>query len=332
MNLISRQAFKCPLNVITNLDTETLRTFVTAIDLGSFARAAERVGRSQSAVSLQMKRLEEQIGHPILRKKGRGLALTEAGDVVLAYARRILGLNDEALAAVTGAGAVTGTVRLGMPQDLAERWLPIVLARFSRAYPAVQIEARVERNATLLERLGHGQLDLALVFGETGRPGATPFAELPLTWIGLPGYRLEREAGRPLPLVVFEPPCQFRQVATDALERAKQPWRIVLTTPSLAGLWAAVEAGLGVTMRTPEGVPARLAMLEPRTSKLPTVNGARMALSLHTAHGETEQREVVRRLRAILLEHVNDLPHRPPNALRRDKVKGGAKMQKRRRS
>ncbi len=118
-----------------NLDIETLRTLVAAMDLGSFARAAESVGRSQPAVSLQMKRLEQQVGHPILRKQGRGLALTETGDVVLAYARRILDLNDEALTAVKGTGVIAGTVRLGLPQDLAESWLPAVLARFARAHP-----------------------------------------------------------------------------------------------------------------------------------------------------------------------------------------------------
>src|SRR5262249_43010260 len=119
--------------VPANLDLDVLRTLAVAMDLGSFARAAERLGRSQSAVSLQMRRLEAQVGRPVLSKRGRGVALTDAGEIVLGYARRMLALNDEALHAVRGA-AVAGTVRLGMHQDCAEAWLPSVLARFARSH------------------------------------------------------------------------------------------------------------------------------------------------------------------------------------------------------
>src|SRR5271163_2254488 len=133
-----------------NLDIPILRTLVTAQDLGGFGRAAEQVGRSQSAVSLQMRKLERQLGEPLFRKQGRGVVLTEAGDAVLAYARRILELNDQAVAAVRGA-AIDGRVRFGMPGDFAETWLPAVLGRFKRAHPAVRIEASVDRNAVLLE-------------------------------------------------------------------------------------------------------------------------------------------------------------------------------------
>src|ERR1700744_434722 len=111
---------------LTNLDMDLLRTLATAMDLGGFARAANRLGRAQSAVSLQMRKLEQQLGVPLLRKQGRGLALTEAGDVVLTYARRILALNDETVTAVRGLD-LEGAVRLGLPQDFAEVWLPAAL-------------------------------------------------------------------------------------------------------------------------------------------------------------------------------------------------------------
>src|SRR3954463_4683 len=154
---------------LTNLDMDVLRTLAVAMERGSFAQAAQRLGRSQSAVSLQMRKLEGQVGQTLFRKAGRGLALTEAGDVVLGYAKRILELNDEAVAAVKGL-AVAGSVRLGMHQDFAEAWLPSALAGFPRAQPGVHVSAEVERNAVLLERLAQGRLDIALVFGSAPAP------------------------------------------------------------------------------------------------------------------------------------------------------------------
>ena len=148
----------------TNLDTDVLRTLVAARQLGGFNRAAQQVGRSQSAVSQQIRKLEEQVGQPLFRREGRRLALTEAGDVILSYARRILDLNDEAVAAVRGT-ALGGTIRVGLPTDFAESWLPVVLARFKRAHPGVRVEASTDRRAILIDRLDKGQLDLVLLFG-----------------------------------------------------------------------------------------------------------------------------------------------------------------------
>ncbi len=281
--------------MLTNLDMDVLRTLATAIELGSFARAAERLGRTQSAVSLQMRRLEAQVGQPVLRKQGRGLALTDAGDVLLGYARRMLELNDEALTALKGS-ALAGTVRLGVHQDFAAAWLPAALARFARAYPAVGIAAQVERNAVLLDRLAHGQLDLALVFGVAAATGpgfaATPVVELPMTWLAGRDYAPSER--RPLPLILFEAPCVFRDAALAALERARVPWRVVLTSPSLTGLWAAAEAGLGVTIRTPMGLPRALVPIEAGLPALP-----RVTLTVHTI---AEPAPAVVRLREILLD------------------------------
>src|SRR6185369_398072 len=139
----------------TNLDLDILRTLATGIDLGSFAKAADRVGRSQSAISLQLRKLEEQLGIDLLKKQGRALVLTEAGEVMLAYARRLLALNDEAVTAVRGP-AISGALRFGLPQDFAETWFPTTLARFNRAHPLNQIAVTVGRNAELLERLDRG--------------------------------------------------------------------------------------------------------------------------------------------------------------------------------
>jgi DNA-binding transcriptional LysR family regulator len=233
-----------------------LRTLVVAVDAEGLMRAAPRLGRTRSAVSLQMRRLEELAGTRLLRKQGRRLVLTPAGEVLLGYARRILQLNDEGLAAL-GAGADAGPVRLGAPQDLAQRWLPRALARFARAHPRVALTARVDGNAALAEALDRGQLDLALVFGEALPGQAERLAELPMTWIARPGLALP-PAGSPLPLVLLDAPCLFRRAATAALDRAGLPWRVAFSSPSLSAIWAAVEAGLGVTARTEVGVPGRL--------------------------------------------------------------------------
>lgn len=242
--------------ITANLDLDVLRTLVAAVDLGGFGRAATSVGRSQSAVSLQMQRLEAQLGEKLFRKEGRRLALTDAGDTVLAYARRLLALNDEAVAAVRGV-AVAGSVRLGLTQDLAEPALTPVLARFARAHPAVHVEVRIERSVTLLDQLASGRLDLVVLFT---RAEGDALAELPIAWFAPAGFTWDRT--RPLPLVLFEAPCLFRQAGIEALEAAGIPWRIALTSPSLSGLWAAAAAGLGVGVRTAFGLPPGLAQLE----------------------------------------------------------------------
>lgn len=155
----------------TNLDMDVLRALVIAMEHGGFARAAERLGRTQSAISLQMKKLEEQVGQPLFRKVGRTVALTDAGDLLLGYARRLVALNDEALSAARGR-AMDGAVRVGFPQDLAERWLPAVLGSFHRAHPRVHVEAQVGRGRELRARVAQGALDLALAFGEIDGPAA----------------------------------------------------------------------------------------------------------------------------------------------------------------
>lgn len=259
----------------TNLDMDILRTLVLARQLGGFGRAAERVGRSQPAVSQQLRRLEDQIGEPLFRKSGRGLAPTEAGEVLLSYARRMLDLNDEAVTALRGR-ALAGEVRLGLPADFAETWLPEALGRFRRAHPTVRIGAVVDRNRLLLERLDRGELDLVLALNHGERADSRPVAALPAVWIGARDHR-PLDPDQPVPLVVAEAPCFFRQRAIDALERAGLAWSPVFVSPSLGGIWAAVEAGLGVTLRTTAGLPEALTSL----SDLPAPLQPPLSLTLH---------------------------------------------------
>jgi DNA-binding transcriptional LysR family regulator len=284
----------------TNLDMDVLRTFATAFELGSFARAADRLGRSQSAVSTQLRRLEEQVGQPLVQKSGRGLVLTTAGESMFSYARRILDLNDEAVETVRG-GEVEGWVRLGLPQDFAETWLPGVLARFTRAHPKVRVEVRAERNVHLQEKIRKGELDLALGWGGGDlAPNATRVAELPIVWVGRPDWRLP--SGQKLPLLAFDQPCEFRSAGIAALDAAGIPWQLVFVSASLAGLYAAAEAGLGITLRTTFGMPRSLRPLDTETYGLPPLPP--ISLSLYSAGGEANV--AVKRLSDILLDTITE--------------------------
>ena len=275
-----------------NLDMDVLRTLVTAQQLGGFNRAAGQIGRSQSAVSQQIRKLEDQVGEPLFRKQGRGLIPTEAGDVVLAYARRILDLNDEAIVALRGR-AVEGVVRFGLPADFAETWLPVALGRFKRAHPAVRVEVVVDGSRRLLDRLDRGELDLVLALGKGARGDAARLANLPMVWIGPASAEPVSAPGEPIPLVVHEAPCFFREAGQAALDRAGVAWRVAFTSASLHGLWAAVEAGLGITLRTATGLPAGLTVL----GDMPAAPTLDLCL-----HGEREASPAVDRLRDIVME------------------------------
>ncbi len=291
----------------TIFDLDVLRTFSTGMELGNFAKAAERLGRSTSAVSAQLKKLEEQAGTPIFRKAGRGLALTDAGETMLGYARRLLELNDEAAAAVKNV-ELEGWVRLGLQEDFGETLLPDVLGRFARAHPKVRIEARVVRNAELLQRVTSGKLDLALAWSDgTLTAHCERIGEVPMRWIGpaegQPGW--QAASGEPMPLASLEAPCLLRSAATKALDEAGISWRLAFVSPSLGGLWAATAAGLGLTIRTPIGLPAKVRPLAPGTIGLPDL--PKLGLVLHRA--EAEPQPAAARLAELVLQSVHGALH-----------------------
>lgn len=277
-----------------NLDMDILRTLVAAKQLGAFNRAARQVGRSQSAISQQIHKFEERIGQALFEKQGRGLALTDAGEVILAYAQRILDLNDEAVAAVHGL-SLDGAVRFGLPGDFAETWLPAVLGRFRRAHPTVRIEAMVDRSISLLERMEKGELDLCLTLGLDVRANSEVLATLPMTWIG--GKEPIWRRGEPVPLALFEQPCIFRSAAVSALDAVGLPWRVTFTSPSLSGLWAAVDAGLGITLRTAASGPEHLTVYNER-SGLPALPSVHLCLQ----DGGRRLSPAAARLQDIILE------------------------------
>jgi DNA-binding transcriptional LysR family regulator len=238
----------------TNFDMDALRTMVVGTELGSFARAAVQLGRSQSAVSMQIRKLEEQAGRPLFARSGRHLVPTEAGDALLAYARRIIALNDEAAVSI-GATAAAASVRMGLPQDLFEDVMPDALERFARVRPGVHVEVRAGRNHVLEAEVRAGRIDVAVAFFPEGSEGhGTLIESLPMAWLA-PEAASGLATATPLPLILFDHPCLFRQGALKALDRAGHRWRLALTTPSLPGVWAALRLGHGVTVRTRHRVP-----------------------------------------------------------------------------
>ncbi|WP_315532393.1 LysR substrate-binding domain-containing protein [Delftia acidovorans] len=296
-------------------DLDVLRTFCTGVELGSFARAADRLGRSTSAVSAQLKKLESQCGTPLLRKSGRGLVLTEAGETLRGYALRLLELNDRAVAAVRGS-ELRGLVRLGLQEDLGESVLPHVLGQFARAHPHVRIEASVARSDELRERMALGQFDLALLW-DVGMNHACVHGEhimrLPLQWIG-PASLDAAEAGwarglnggaqgdEALPLAMLEAPCPLRDIVTAALDKKGLPWRHAFNSASLTAVWAATAAGLGLSVRTPFGLPAHVRPLDAQALGLPALP----SMDLILGRAALDAPEPVDRLARILVDAVRE--------------------------
>jgi len=243
-----------------SLDMDALRSFVAGVEYGSFALAAQRLCRSTSAVSAQLKKLEAQCGAELVVRQGRKLALTPGGEIMLSYARRLLALNDEAQRALRSE-LLNGELRIGMQEDFGESIMPNMLSQLSRQHPGLSITARVERNRVLRQAAIEKTVDIALLWQpEQAIDEAEYLGECPLAWIASQQIAVAAllASGEPLPLVMFDTPCQMRSRAIAALDGAGIAWRVAFTSLSLSGIWAAVQAGLGITLRSPIGLPPYL--------------------------------------------------------------------------
>ena len=229
--------------MVVNLPTELLRSFAAIVDAGSMLKATERIFVTQSALSLQMKRLEDLVQTPLFRRGGRRLSLTQAGENLLGHAREILDANDRAVQSLNS-NLLAGPVRIGVVEDFAETLLSGVLMEFTETYPDANVQVRVGGSAELQEQMHSDQLDVLLCLGG----GEDPLAirTVPMRWLGNPDL-IRQDV---VPLAVLERRCRFRDAALAALNKAGRPYRIVLETPSLTALRAAVESGLGITCRT----------------------------------------------------------------------------------
>ncbi|MBP9048973.1 MAG: LysR family transcriptional regulator [Tabrizicola sp.] len=264
-----------------NIPTDLLRSFISAVDLGSFTRAGHQVGRTQSAISLQIRRLEEVVDVKLFQRDAHRLQLTPEGKSLAQYARRILALNDEALASLRQP-SVTGRIRLGAPHEYTASLLPEFLGKFARSHPNVMLEVTSDLSKSLIKRQANGELDLVVALHTEKDPvdGMLLYTE-PLVWIT--GQDQERHLDPILPLVVAPPPCIYRDRILHTLNDLTRSCRIAYLSSSYNGIIAAVRAGMGVTVMTESTIPPGIRHLSERDGLPPL---GQLSLRLHRAAGK----------------------------------------------
>lgn len=251
--------------MVRNLDLTALRSLVTVADTGGVTRAAHQLNLTQSAVSMQLKRLEDALGQPLLDRTGRAIALTAQGEQMLAYARRLLALNDEALARLTGR-EYEGEVTLGVPSDIVYPHTPSILQRFDRAFPRVKLTLISSYTTKLKAMLAAGEVDLILTTENAIDPGGETLSTQRLVWVGTPGGTAHRQ--RPLRLA-FERACIFRPLAQAALDAAGIPWENAVDTSSTRTVEASVSADLAVHVMVESAVGPQFERID-ALPRLPT--------------------------------------------------------------
>ena len=267
------------------LDTDQLRSFLAIVDTGSFTRAADRVNKTQSAVSMHVRRLEERLDRPLFVKQGRGTRLSPDGERLVEHARRLLQVEAAALADMTATG-LKGRVSLGIPDDYAELFLPDIVGRFTLRHPQVELTVLCHPSVDVAARVRTGEVDVGIVTDAPEITGIEILREEPLHWVaGLRAGPVERQ--RPLPLALSTPGCAWRQMALTALEAAGIPSRVFLTSTNYAAIAPIVRAGQAVTV-----LPA--AVVDPATQRvlgvesgLPPLPPARLGL-LRGSSGHSE--------------------------------------------
>ncbi|KZB69896.1 MULTISPECIES: LysR substrate-binding domain-containing protein [Thalassospira] len=278
-------------SVVHNLDLDLARTFVAICETGNFSRAAEKVHRSASAISLQVKKLETMIGRELFKRETRKVTVTEDGEILLGYARRLLKLNDEAMSHFH-APEFSGTVRLGVPNDTGVVVIPEILKRFAQTHPHVDIDVNLGPTRTLRERVETGDLDIAVFSYNAELDHQPPIHAEPLVWLGARhGSAIDK---RPLPVSMAEPGCYWRTVALKALDDAGMDYRIAYTSEFCQAQIAAVRADLAIAAVPISVISDDLVHLGPAHG-LPEIGEYRMTLAKRHGHGPVED---------ALAEHV----------------------------
>lgn len=276
---------KLPSQGTKLVDMELYRTFLIIAETSSFSKASDLVGRTPSAVSMQIKKLETMLGVSVFTREGRTVRMTPEGEALLGYARRILMLNEEAVGLFLSP-SVEGQVRFGAPSDFGTRFLPSFLARFARTHPGVNVDVNLEGSPRLAEKINSGELDLALY---TARPnsdlaktGEIVFTE-PLVWVGLEGgIAYDRD---PLPLAVSTAGCPWRRAARVALDDAQKPYRISYTSFHSAGQEAALLADLAIAPFPASVIESPLQVLDERHG-LPAIGNYHIIMSENPRAGK----------------------------------------------
>ena len=242
-----------------NLSMDLLRAFVSVAQFGSFTKAGELIGRSQPAVTLKIKRLEQLVDETLFTRTGKSLELSEAGESLYDYANQILALNDLAVSQFSKS-AVAGKVRLGIPSEFATTLLPKIVSRFAKAYPNVTLEVNCELSKHLLTKVGKAKHDLILALGDESSDKNSDFIKNDdLVWVASSAKNpLKVEV---MPLIVAAEGCIYRQRAIQRLDRSELPWQIVYTNPDLTGIQYAIQEGLGVTVLAKSTVPDNLQVI-----------------------------------------------------------------------
>lgn len=242
------------------LDIDQLKTFIAIVDMGSFTRAAQEVNKTQSAVSMQMRRLEERVGKTLFEKDGRINRLTGEGERLLAYARRLVRLNNETLAAFDEE-ALAGTIRLGTPDDYADRYMPDIIARFAKTNPNVELTITCEPSKDLVEKVHRNELDIALVTHNPKVRNSVIVRSEPLLWVTSMAHSVHAETS--VPLAVGRRRCDWRQLGCAALDFVGREYSILFTSWSSTVVASAVLAGLAVSLLPESALRPGMRILTP---------------------------------------------------------------------
>ena len=233
---------------ITNLPTDVLRTFLAVIDLGSFTKAGQLLGRTQPAISLQIRKLEDLIGLPLLDTSGRSIALTKDGEMLARHARQLLVLNDEIVARLQKKGS-QGDLRVGLPTDYAVTFFQKAISHYLQQHPEVRLSIHCDVSERLLAMFAGSEIDLAIAMYDD-RPASGliyAWAERPI-WTA--GSDTDVDRRNPLPLAAHPDGCHYRRRMIQCLDQIGRPWRIDYSSPGISGLQQAIQSGLGVTALT----------------------------------------------------------------------------------
>lgn len=243
-----------------NMPTDVLRTFVTVVQIGGFTRAGELLNRSQPAISLQIKRLEELLGQALLIRSGMNIELTQSGQILFDYAKQILNLNDEALGQLDSA-AISGKVRLGIPSEFATTLLPKIVGRFIKSYPNVILEVNCDLSKNLLTKTKRKQYDLILALHDDPQKKDNNRVKTDeLVWVTSHEHGVHWS--ETIPLIAAFDGCIYRKRAIKKLDESQRPWRLIYTIPDLTGIQAAIQEGLGVTVLAKSTVPPNLKIVK----------------------------------------------------------------------
>jgi len=273
-----------------NIPIDALRAFVTAANLGSISKTAEQLGRSQPAISLQIKRLEEVLKKELLSRSHRKLQLSQDGEKIYELSKQLLACNDQIIAKLSDA-ELAGQITLGIPSEFATTLLPNIVGRFAQAYPNVGLEVLSDLSRNLTSDDRRDQYDLILALHDQHKPERRGLVRSDeLVWVGSESQQIDQH--KKIPLILAQDGCLYRKRALKMLDRLKLPWQIVHTNPDLAGIQAAITAGLGITVLAKSTAPPSLKIVDHQRFGLPKLG----TIDISLCYKRTTASESVNRL------------------------------------